>query len=403
MRRIIITLLAVFFAVALRAEHGFTMYTLGPETILWAVGISPNGRYVSCWLGSGEGSALLDTATGDYYYYNVWSEFDAVTDDGMMIGWGDIGVIGHNPITGETITLDDDAIGKAATTDGKIIVGSVIINGWKQRAFVYKDGELTYLYEPTTEELGFEPGEGSVASYITDDGKTIIGYVINWTGGSKKIRWTLNEESGEYVFDKIYSRSPAALSHSGNYVVYNASSTTDESGKKLYHIGRYNRTTGETQEGETSINCSANGIAEDGTVIAIQSSGMQLRRAVIWTPDMDAPDYMANVYPEVPEFAAYDEDDWNYSTGISSDGRYLCGMAWHYIEGDGEYYARRISWVFDRQEYAETSGIHETPVVKVFDSDAAEYYSPDGKRLAAPQKGLNIIRQNGKVSKVVVK
>ncbi len=401
MRKIITVLCIVLLSVASRADNGFTRYTLGPESILWAVGLSPDGRYMSCWLGSGEGSALLDTATGDYYYYNYGSEFDAVTNDGMMIGWGEIGVIGHNPITGETITLDEDAIGKAATTDGSIIVGSVIINGWKQRAFYYKDGELNYLYEPTTEELGFEPGEGSVASYVSDDGKTIIGYVINWLGGSTKIRWTLNDD-GEYVFDKIYKKSPAALSHSGNYVAYN-SSQHDDNGSKLTCIGRYNRTTGETQEGVTSINCSANGIAEDGTVIAIQSSGMQLRRAVIWTPEMDAPDYMANVYPEVKEFAEYDEDDWNYSTGISSDGRYLCGMAWHYIEGDGEYYARRISWYFDRLEYEEATGIHETPVIKTYDSETAEYYSPDGKKLSAPQKGLNIIRQNGKVSKMIVR
>ncbi len=401
MRKILLSLFATLFAATMMADKGYTMCTLGPETILWAVGLSPDGHYMSCWLGSGIGSALYDTRTGEYYYYNYDSEFDAVTNEGMMIGYGEAGLFGYNPITEESLVADEEVLGKGVTTDGAIVVGSALVNAWKQRACYYKDGKLTYLYEPTEEELGFDPGEGSVASYVNDDGTLITGYVIDWLAHTVPIKWTLGSD-GEYEYAGRFDKSPAAMSHSGNYVAYEKT-VYDDSGTKLNCIGRYNQSTGEKQEGVTTINCYANGIAEDGTIIAIQSSGMQKRSAVIWTPEMDAPDYMKNVYPEVPEFVEYDKEDWNYATGLSSDGRYICGMAWAYIEGDDEEYARRISWFFDRQEYAEATGIHETPAVTVFDSATAEYFSLDGKKLDAPQKGINIVRQGDKVSKVIVR
>ncbi len=404
------------FAVVSFASNGFSTFTPGANTILWAIGLSPNGQYMSCWLGSGLGSALVDTKTNTYYYYDGGSEFCAVTNDGMMIGWGENGVFGYNPVTGEQLVSDKEVLGKGATTDGSIIVGSIVVNGWSQQAGYYKDGEVNFLPQPSEEDVGFDPGQGTVALDISDDGSVICGYLIDWYAGQAGLLWKLGDD-GNYVLDPIckgmhegefsgdapyFYDSPTAMSHNGKYIAFDFTDNDGTMSGGTPYVGRYNMETGEMETSSLKFSCSATRIADDGTMLVhTGDASSQSRNALLWTTDAENPEYMSDIYPEVKEFALYDRDDWNYGTCISSDARYICGMAWHYMEGEGEDYARQISWLFDRQAY--TTGIHEATSDVVFDSDEAEYYSLDGKKLSAPQKGLNIIRQGDKVSKVIVR
>ncbi len=392
---------AAVISMAAVAGNGFKMYTRGADTSLWAIGLSPNGRYMSCWLGSGVGSALLDTYTDTYYVTEGSSEYCAVTNDGMMLGYGK--GFGYNPITGET--LSGGMMAKGATTDGTIIVGG---------GSYYKNGKVHSLPKPSEEELGFEY-QGVTALDISDDGSLICGYVSDWFLGQGAVLWKLND-SGNYEVDPIcsgyhegefsgerayFNDGPTAMSHNGRYIAINFTDNDGTMSGSTPYVGRYDMETGVLVKSTVRVSCSATRIANDGTMLVhTGDADSQNRKAMLWTTDMENPEYMSDLYPEVKEFAEYDEDNWNYGTCISSDGRYICGMAWHYIEGEGEDYARRISWLFDREEY--TTGIHNAEQTeKVFDSGEAEYYSPDGKKLSAPQKGLNIIRQNGKVSKVI--
>ncbi len=411
-RKIFLSAVTAVISMAALADNGFTMYTRGADTSLWAIGLSPDGRYMSCWLGSGVGSALLDTYTDTYYVSEGSSEYCAVTNDGMMLGYGE--GFGYNPITKET--LSGNLMGKGATTDGTIIVGAGVVGGWSLEAGYYKDGKVTTLQQPTEEDVGFDPGQGTVALDVSDDGTVICGYLIDWFAGQAGLLWKL-DDNGEYVLDPIckglhegefsgdapyFYDSPTAMSHNGKYIAFDFIDNDGAYGGTPY-VGRYNMETGEMETSSVLVACSATRIANDGTMLVhTGDADSQSRKAMLWTTDMDNPEYMADLYPDVKEFAAYDADDWNYGTCISSDGRYICGMAWHYIEGDGEDYARRISWLFDREAYVST-GIHETAPVEVYDSSTQEFYSLDGKRLSSPQKGLNIIRQGNKVSKVIVK
>ncbi len=404
-KKIILSAVVALFSLAAAADNGFTLVTRGAETIVWAIGISPDGHYMSCWLGTDDGSALYDTRTGDFYIYSGESEFCAVTNEGMMLGYG-AGCFGYNPITGEKLSGGMSA--KGATTDGSIIVGGTSY---------YKDGRTHSLPRPSQKDLGFE-FQGVTALDISDDGSLIVGYVEDWYLGQGAILWHLNDDGdyevdpvcrdyheGSFSGDKPYlNDGPTAMSHNGRYIAINFTDNDGAWGGTPY-VGRYDMETGVLEKSTISTSCSATRIANDGTMLVhTGDADSQNRHAMIWLPGEENPVYMKNLYPDVPEFAAYDEDDWNYGTCISSDGRYICGMAWPYIEGDDEYYARRVSWLFDREAYNVETGIHEaTAAGTIFDSSVAEYYSLDGKKLAAPQKGINIIRQGGKVSKAIVR
>ncbi len=417
MKRIQLALLAAAITLTAAADTGFTMYTFGANTTCWAIGLSPDGRYMSCWCGSGLGSAMFDTKTGQSYYCSGNSEFCAVTNEGMMIGYGEDNLFAYNPLTREQLASSSaEMLGKGVTTDGSIIVGANIVNGWSLKASYYKDGEVRLLPQPTEEMMGFDPGQGTVALDISDDGSLICGYLIDWFAREGILLWHLNAE-GEYEIDPVckdwheaefsgdaayYLDSPTAMSHNGKYIAMNYIDNDLAYGGTPY-VARYNLETGEMEKSSLNTSCSATRIADDGTMLVhTGDADSQSRRAMIWLPGEENPVYMKDLYPDVPEFALYDADNWNYGTCISADGKRICGMAWHYIEGDGEDYARQISWVFDRDEYV-TTGIHEASPVTVFDSATAEYFSLDGKKLDAPQKGLNIVRQGDKVSKVIVR
>ncbi len=389
--------------------NGYTMYTRGANNSLWAIGLSPGGRYMTGWLGSGVGSALLDTETDTYYIVEGSSEYCAVSDDGMMVGYG-VG-FAYNPITGESLPGGEDMIGKGISTDGTIVVG---VSG--SSAAYWKDGQVRMLPQPTEEELGFE-FQQTVALDVSDDGSVICGYVTDWYLGMGGLMWYLVD--GEYVLDPIcagyheggdgnnpyYQDAPTAMSHNGKYVAFTLSENDGSWTGGTVHVARYNVETGEVEVGNVGSDISSTRIANDGTMLVHTGDlDSQMRRAMIWEPGQSAPAYMSELYPDIAEFALYDEDDWNYGTCISSDGRYICGQAWHYIEGEGEDYARRISWLFDREAYGNDTGIHDAGALLKTDADCEpEFYSLDGMRLDAPRKGLNIVKTGGKARKVMVR
>ncbi len=397
MRHLLITLLCLGAIATAHADNGFYLVTTGPNTSLWAIGLSPNGRYMSCWMGTdGAGSALYDTVTDEYYYYTSWSEYDAVSDTGLMVGYG-ANNFAYNPLTEEEYINPDgyEMLGRGVNADGTIVVGAIIENGYQYRACYYEDGELQFLVkEPNTRY-----GQESQATDVSDDKSIICGYT------NSGITLWHRTDSGDYEAETLtaFRGQPTAMSHNGRYVALNI-------GGNPGHIGRYDIETGTLDEGYlynangTTLTCSATRVSNDGTVLAhTNDANSQNRRPLIWEPGGDV-EYMADKYPEVSEFTDYSDQDWNYPTNISSDGRYIIGMAWTYIEGYDEYYARRVSWRFDREEYATAMGIHEiSPAATDATGSGTQLYSLDGKRLSTPQKGINIIKNGGKTKKVIVK
>ncbi len=422
MKKILLSALAAMIGVAGFADdYGFTMLTQGANTqMMWAIGISPDGHYVTC---SHIASALCDTQTSAVYNVEDEGEFNAVTNSGLMLGWLTGAIYAYNPLD-ESATLtygnggSNYAIARGATADESIIVGDAIFNYFQEKAFYKKsDGELTLLPYPTEAEVGCAI-QGTVALNVSDDGKYICGYAIDEEDHQGALLWVLNDD-GEYelevlckgIFPKpYYFYTPTAMSHNGKYMAFTLQDNDGEYGGAEY-VGLYdveNREMIATATLPSGGDCSSTRIANDGTIL-VHSGDLdsQARHALIWLPDTDGPQYMRDVYPEVEEFGIYDDDqDWNYPTDVTPDGRYICGMAFYYFEGEGEDYARRIGWVFDRQKYAEATadptGIKEVSTEP--DGNAGtEYYSIDGKKLSAPQKGLNILKTGSKVTKTIIK
>ena len=72
-------------------------------------------------------------------------------------------------------------------------------------------------------------------------------------------------------------------------------------------------------------------------------------------------------------------------------------------KGTKEKYLAKSGW----RDFVNISDVIQTTGIKEVGRDATKavrYYSIDGKRIATPQRGLNIIRtSDGKMKKVVVK
>ncbi|MCD7713780.1 MAG: hypothetical protein LUI08_02435 [Prevotella sp.] len=422
MKKFLFTAVVALVGAACYADnYGFTTLTQGPNTqMMYAIGISPDGHYVTC---SYIVSALYDTQTEDIYNIDDYEcEFNAVTNSGLMLGYYGDDVYAYNPLD-STATLTygtggnkNYAIARGATTDESIIVGDAVFDYFDVHAFYKKssDTELTLLHEPTEQEIGCAI-QGTVALNVSDDGKYICGYAIDEEAHQGGLLWVLNDATGEYDLEvlckdifpnKYYWYSPTAMSHNGKYIAFTIQENDGEYGGSHY-LGLYDVESREmiaTATTSAGTACTSTRIADDGTILGHTGDpDADDRAALIWFPGEEKVQYMRDVYPAVTEFETYDNEEgaWNYPTDITPDGRYICGMALHAYEDTDEDSARRIGWVFDTQEYAAT-GIQEISAATDDSHAAPEYYSIDGKRLNAPQKGLNIVKTGTKATKIVV-
>ncbi len=380
-------------------SNGWSLLTNGPETVMWATCMSPNGRFVSCWLDSGVGQAFLDMFEGTYYERTGSGEGSGISNDGTVVGTCGT----YNLITGSAPRGN----GMAISTDGTIIAGNSI----------YNNGKTYSLPRPTEEQVGGEYQGMSVIG-VSDDAKVVCGYIINWFLGYGMVLWFLNDNDEyelypwcggkmemEFSGDRpYYELCPTALSRDGKWVAMTVSENDGTLAGGTTHAVWYDVENDSIIEPEELFTCSSTRMSDAGEMLVHTGEiDSQSRKAMIWKLGDPSPVYLAEMYPDVPEFADYDLDTWNYGTGISADGRFICGMGWHYIEGYDEYYARRVSWYFDREAYnlPVDEGISRTNNGLTITSE--QYFSIDGKRLPAPQKGLNIVKTNNDTKKVLVK
>lgn len=345
-------------------------------------------------------------------------ELRKVTDNGVAVGFELGGVkcdFNDNSLVYIYPKKTDpysDGICESITEDGKIIVGSTFDGSYNQVPILWENGEMKNLPFPTSEEIGFEI-IGATAKFISADGKVIAGYVVDNYSTYPMIIWE-RQDDGTYKCDPVCKGlfepeygdnpyivfTPSAISPDGKKITMTISENIDYWGTEE-RIGIYDVETKNieiiTVDGEHGLEvetpCTASAISNDGTIVGIGGSPWEGRTAFIMKPDEKQPRLLSEVFPEITDFAMYDETGFHTVVSISADGNYITGFGINTEIEDLE------SYVFDTGKNA--TGIN---TIKNNETGAAEYYTIDGRKINAPAKGLNVMRTaDGQTKKIIVK
>lgn len=392
--------------------------------------VSPNHRYVAGPAYNIEtgayGMFVYDIETDNYAVEAALDDYGAdireVNNDGVATGYNEQACFFNINGTVDYFYAEEEmsTIARDASDDLSVAVGCYYLTtGYLTTACVWKDGKRMDLPVPTDEELGFETN-GSSAYYTNSDGSVIVGYVVDNFSTNPLIVWRLQDD-GTYVCDPVCTRyfspdgdvegrpymvfAPQGLSRNGRYVSLGLAVSDPDIMITEQYLGRLDLESGDLEtyradgsgEFEQNTEFVPTQVADNGTVIGYTSMGwgpMSQRNAIIWQKGK-TPTKLATLLPDITEIAAYDNVGMNTAIDITPDGRYIAGFAMD------ENYAYN-GYVIDIG--SEAAGVK---AVKVADGEAAvevARYGINGTRLAAPVKGVNIVKMSdGTVKKVIVK
>lgn len=392
--------------------------------------VSPNHRYVAGPAYNIEtgayGMFVYDIETDNYAVEAELDDFGAdireVNNDGVATGYNEQACFFKIDGTVDYFYAEEEmsTIARDASDDLSVAVGCYYLTtGYLTTACVWKDGKRMDLPVPTDEELGFETN-GSSAFYTNSDGSVIVGYVVDNFSTNPLIVWRLQDD-GTYVCDPVCTRyfspdgdvegrpymvfAPQGLSRNGRYVSLGLAVSDPDIMITEQYLGRLDLESGDLEtyradgsgEFEQNTEFVPTQVSDNGTVIGYTSMGwgpMSQRNAIIWQKGK-TPTKLATLLPDITEIAAYDNVGMNTAIDITPDGRYIAGFAMD------ENYAYN-GYVIDIG--SEAAGVK---AVKVADGEAAvevARYGINGTRLAAPVKGVNIVKMSdGTVKKVIVK
>ena len=391
--------------------------------------VSPNHRYAAGPAFNMEtgtfGMFVYDIETGNYNVQAALDDYGAdireVNNDGVATGYNEQACFLNIDGTVDYFEAEEgmSTIARDASDDLSVTVGCYYLtNGYLTTACVWKDGERIDLPVPTDEELGFETN-GSSAYYTNSDGSVIVGYVVDNFSTNPLLVWHLQDD-GTYQCDPVCARyfspdgdvegrpymvfAPQGLSRNGRYVSLNLAEASAETMITEQFLGRLDLETGELEtyradgNGEITANAEmcATQVSDNGTIIGYALAGgwvMQQRSAIIWQKG-ETPRMLANIVPEVEEIALYDSIGFNTAIDITPDGRYIAGFA--------------MDDMYNYKGFVLDIGSAATAIkaVKASGEETVEVarYAINGTRLAAPAKGVNIVKMSdGTVKKVFVK
>lgn len=406
------------------------------EPMMIGLGISPDGKYVCGITMTDEvGYFLGSLETDDYYYMftedDEGAELRHISNNGVAIGYNGPGVIVN--LDGTETVLDTPegynyVLGETLSNDGSILVGSATGSHYDTYGAYSKDNGATWTILPMPDDdvLGVYAGDGSMAKWMSGDGKYILGHVGNF---GPAILWTLND-SGEYEADPIFARYmaigddddaekeffsfiPANISNNGKYVVISASTLEGESVAVVYDtdtkdITVYNEPQSVIPEEYAemmSLGLTPTAIDNNGTFVGYIGTMMYNFGGFIMKAGETQAELLSEAYPESAETLMV-MDAMTYSnvpTCMSADGRYILGYGMYaeYMEDFDDYIGYYLTYVID------TNG--DSSAVTEIDSESAdvnpvEYYTVDGRRLQTGVKGLNIVKMSdGSVRKTFIR
>lgn len=386
----------------------------GTQGAIQVLTMSDNGMYVA---GTTETMAgfVMNVATGAIVYDEALDEFGCemrgVSNDGIAVGLNGNAII-LNVNTGEKTELETPAnntsIANAITPDGSLIVGLCYHDGFVENPAIWDQfGVLTLLPEPTPEELGFTYN-GSRAVAVSEDGKTIVGYIVDDMAGHPIIFWTL-QDNGEWLLDTTiattlfepawgdkpyFTIEPLCISANGKYVGLNLAFNNEEFSPGL---GLYN-----TETNEISVIPSGDefqqaafypsSVSNEGDIVGQIILGPTSRNAFFYQNGDEMVRTFAEAFPE-EEFAALANSPACIPTKITPNSNKIAGW---YIDLDTYNYYSFILTL-------STEGIEDI-VIDNNSSNAVPVaiYNTAGMLLDRPTPGVNIIMMSDGTSKKVL-
>lgn len=436
MKRFLLISVGLIFCIGLNAqtitvlEDGEVFGGFMPQTI------SPNGMYVggSSYAGmmfisnwADNNNMVVDESYGSIYE-NYGSEIRGISDNGIGVGFDDRGaVIVDIDNDSYKILMDiepskgvNDVLASSITADGSLIVGSVIDSNYNPVPVYWENEVLNYLPLPEGVDLGFNP-EGYSAQQVTSDGSIIMGYAVDNFSTYPLVLW-LRQEDGSYLCDPVFKDyfeggkgtkeflrfRGLSINRCGSSIIMKVQYNSEDpeymgvnflalytiADKKLEII----KVDGEHGiEPDVDFDVWFDGISDNNTVVGWYISSDGGRYPFIMYGDELQPTKLSLAFPDLEKLQVYDESQEHALSGISADGRYICGMGVDY----SDYYHTYIyeGYVIDTQ--SDDAGVSS---VNLGAQRPDAYYGIDGQRRTRLSKGVNIVRYpDGKTKKVLIK
>lgn len=425
MRKVIFSaaLMAAFMSASAQ-KLNFVPYT--DNAYLMGTAMSNNGKYVG---GSDRyGNAFIyNTETGElkYYYdesatgdesHTTDSDIRYISNDGTGVGYVAEKAAKFDFATGkyEQINLSNDANGlfNYIASDG-----SMSGQSWGRNYYcspiIVKDNKEIDLPLPTTEWLGYE-NMGACVREGNSDGTILMGYIIDnfaslnlafWAKNANDDNYSLIPVGKKYFDGSFYLDGPqpymwfegTAISSNGKWASIAYKSKDDPDAPTL--LARYD-VTNDTFEPITYATSTsemyATSIADDGTMVGyLDQSG---RKGFIVKGNETEAKLLADIYPEVKEWATLDAEGFNTPCKISPDGRYIQGFGQLENSETAQIYA---TYWFDTEGTA-------TSIKNATDTESSKVknsYTIDGRKtsIVSPKANSILINkyENGNVKKIL--
>lgn len=395
--------------------------------------ISDNGKYIA---GDDRGGQafIYNTETGEIKYYlskelesgeevsyAVTSEINYINNDGVGVGY-----VGEDPAKfsfekGNYDVFKDKNGNSGAfrylSSDG-IMGGLRWDKGYKRTPFIVdKDGNEKSLPLPAPSWFGWEDFQGGSIQGGSADGSVLVGYIMSDFAVQTLAFWIKNYNNEDYsvvpVGKQYYSVNPdddkpfdymgaPVISSNGKWVTFAYHKNKDYDHGNM--VARYN-VIADKMEYITCPQASryssyvTSSISDEGTIIGyIDDDRTMSRNAFIVKGDESETKLLAEVYPDVKEWAELDNTGENTPCHITPDGRYIVGFG--FVDLNETSYCYGTYW-FD------TEG--STNAIKNVDATASNMvkgqYGLDGKKIVSTASNHNRIiinkYNNGEVKKIL--
>ena len=407
------------------------------EPQLMGLAISPNGQYVCGVIEKGLGVFAADRITGEVKWHVTLDgdrdgdQLRAIDDNGLAVGYLEDGVLysfDKNTFTNLTPPKDYKyCIGEDITPDGKLILGSLVGDGFITEAAYNQDGgQWTLLPMPTKEQFNdiTDASKGSSAKAVSVDGKVILGHIGSF---EFPIIWVRND-AGVYepdffvarymkvTVDDIDDPSKPLLSLSGFYKYLSGNGRfvamigllpTDDPAQPrsvpvVYDTQEKSiRIYDEPQEiDEYGLGLYPLAVSDDGTFVGtVGAPSYGSTGSFIMSAGQTQAKLFRDAFPEFDKvLGEADTEGFNNPSDITPDGRYILGYIYYCDDfWDPAADAYYETYIIDR---GDGSAVGEMPVL----NGAKTIYSIDGRSLREMSKGINIVRNSdGSVTKVLKK